>query len=439
MRKLCLLLAVVAVAVTACQKDVVYNNTPKESESVELAQSNTRTYDEALEIAEDALKLLEGEDTRSAKRRVIKRNEGQVVMRPVTRGSETAEEPIMYVFNNENDEGFTVVAANRSQQPLIAVTEQGNYTYGESTGVEPFDLMMEDVATTLSTIPKDPTPITPINPTSGYYKDTVDIYNRVEPLISTKWHQEGIFGAEFSNYKSGCATTAFGQIMAYYGYPSVLLLTYNNNQFLQMNWSDIRKVITGNETFFGHISAKESIGKLLREIGERMDVNPDTSGTNNYDIWDGIHDLGYTSSSLNLNTSVSSQFYPILYSLKRGCPVMVTGLRNAETGHAWVADGIHQREYGIYVWVPNPNYDPSITFNNPEPEYIVGHVQNEVFERLVHYNWGAPNGLCNGWFAANCYSLNDGVDYDNDNESQIIGNPNYNLDICVIYDIQPSN
>ena len=133
MKKFYLLLATVAVAATSCQKDVVYNDTPQQNQSIELVNSNTRSYEEALAIAEDAITLLEGDDTRSTTKRVIKRNEGQIVMRPVTRGGEASEEPMMYVFNNEDNQGFTIVAADRSQQPLIAVTEYGNYTYGEST------------------------------------------------------------------------------------------------------------------------------------------------------------------------------------------------------------------------------------------------------------------------------------------------------------------
>ena len=145
MKRLLLSWTVVAVAATSCQKEVVYNDTPVQNQSVELVNSCTRSYDEALAIAEDALKLLEGEETRSTTRRVIKRNEGQTVKRPVTRGSETSDEPIMYVFNNEDNQGFTIVAADRSRDPLIAVTELGSYTYGEPTGVEAFDAYMGGV------------------------------------------------------------------------------------------------------------------------------------------------------------------------------------------------------------------------------------------------------------------------------------------------------
>lgn len=61
MKRLLLSWTVVAVAVTSCQKEVVYNDTPVQNQSVELVNSCTRSYDEALAIAEDALNLLEGE------------------------------------------------------------------------------------------------------------------------------------------------------------------------------------------------------------------------------------------------------------------------------------------------------------------------------------------------------------------------------------------
>ena len=200
MKKIILSLAVVAVAAMSCQKDFVYNDNVKEKESVELTA--TRSYDEALKIAESALSLLEGEDTRSGKKRVIKRAEGQTVLRPVTRGSETTEEPIMYVFNNENDEGFTVVAANRSQQPLIAVTEQGNYTYGEPTGVEPFDLLMEDVATTLSILPEEPLAI------------KIEIENEqnyTTEYIATQWGTGLVYGALYPDGIAFSETPAIAQ------------------------------------------------------------------------------------------------------------------------------------------------------------------------------------------------------------------------------------
>lgn len=182
-------MATVAIAATSCQKDVVYNDTPEQNQSVELVNTNTRSYDEALAIAEDALKLLESDKTRSTTKRVIKRNEGQIVMRPVTRGGEASEEPMMYVFNNEDNQGFTIVAADRSQQPLIAVTEYGNYTYGESTGVEPFDLLMEDVAKSLVVFPEDPVAV----------KEEIEneVHYKYGPIKTIQWGTGSIYGAMY--------------------------------------------------------------------------------------------------------------------------------------------------------------------------------------------------------------------------------------------------
>lgn len=443
MRRLLLLLVVVAVAATSCQKEVVYSDTPKQNFGVEITNSNTRSYQEALAIAEDALTLLEGKETRSTTKRVIKRNEGQTVKRPVTRGSETEEEPIMYVFNNEDSQGFTIVAADRSYQPLIAVTEYGNYTYGEPTGVEPFDLLMEDMATTLSYNPPSLIePEIPLVPTPGCYFDTVDIYERMDPLIATKWHQHGIFGSKCVNGASGCAATAFGQIMTYHGYPASLTLTHNNNSNLSFDWANIRRIKTGNETFVGDRNPKNQIALLLREIGERMEMeyhNNGTSGTNENCLLRGIRNLGY-SASMNTNTSVSISFSLIKYNINNFCPVIISGYNQSEKGHVWVADGFHHREYAIYMFVTNPNYDPTIIFNNPEPQYILGEITDQICERLIHYNWGEENGECNGWFALNCYAMNDGEQYDNTQlPNAFYGEPNYYIDTSIIYNIKPNN
>lgn len=444
MKRLLLTLAVVAVAVTSCQKDVVYNDVPEQNQSVEIANSNTRSYEEALAIAEDALTLLEGDETRSATKRVIKRNEGQTVMRPVTRGSETSEEPIMYVFNNEDNQGFTVVAADKSKDPLIAVTELGSYTYGEPTGVEAFDAYMDNIGTTLAFNPPSITPPQdPLVPTPGSYIDTVNIYERVDPLISTKWSQSGVFGSECDNQTSGCAATAFGQIMAYHEYPLSMNLTHAGNTLLLLKWSEIKRIITGNEIFFGDYVAKKQVGDLLREIGERMDMTYFTdgsSGTNEYKMLAGIHSLGYSASTLQTNTSVDNLYYTIKSDIQNGNPVIITGRNINNSGHTWIADGVHRREYSENVYVENPNYNPSIIYNNPEPKYILVQKRNEVFERLFHYNWGSENGVCNGWFTSSCYDVNAGESYDNTQiNNQVDSSNNYIRNICIIYNIKSNN
>ena len=176
------LLALMAMVAVSCQREVGFiEPTPSPSGDVvqETTSVNVRSYDEALAIAEEALQMVDGENTRSAHRRTIKRDEGQIVVSPVTRNGEA--EPIMYVFNNENNEGFTIVAAERGRRPLIAVTESGNYTYGEPTEVEAFDSYMDGVVERMLVLPGSP-----IDPTPALIADTVRYeYTKVGPLLTT--------------------------------------------------------------------------------------------------------------------------------------------------------------------------------------------------------------------------------------------------------------
>lgn len=457
MKKIILTLAVVAVAAMSCQKDFVYNDRPKEKDGVELTA--TRSYDEALKIAEDALSLLEGEDTRSTKKRVIKRTEGQTVMRPVTRGSETTEEPIMYVFNNENDEGFTVVAANRSQQPLIAVTEQGNYTYGEPTGVEPFDLYIDGIATQLMVIPTPiPLPDLPLIPTPGCISDTV-YYNhsKVDAMLSTKWGQSGIYGQLCPNGLSGCTNTAAVQIMAYHKHPDFLLTTYrgvHNTDAITIDWDELLLHTEGIGTYNSSLNKYvcncgcnyEHISIIMREIGYRANTsyNFDDPNTEENELGSGADELAIRNvlfitgfgNPIHVENITFENYRDVIYqNLDNNMPMYVSGFQATGAGHAWVIDGYEHKSYRIDYYRSNPNYNPNIVYN-PEPEYVYDFT-HEYESNLLHFNWGW-NGNCDGWFAYGCFVPKDGQNYDDDNEANS-SNYNFNQLINLVYNINPNN
>lgn len=430
MKKLFTLMVVVVAVATACQKEGL--DAPKQSNetSTELAIVNsktTRSYDEALKIAEDALQLVDGDDTRATKRRVIKRTEGQTVMRSVTRGSEAAEEPIMYIFNNENDEGFTIIAANKDYEPLIAVTEYGNYTYGEPTGVEPFDNYMKDVVEAYSLIP----PIIPIDPDDpddpddpyipepGCIVDTVQ-YNHVEygPYLVTKWGQSGIYGSEASNGLAGCGPTAMAQIMAYHRRPSSLEITYTFREpDLELNWDELIEHYSGigysglNGWYCNCGCDYETLSKLMREIGHRAGAsyNDGQTSTDEYDIRDGFNNLNYTATVNNdlvfeITSWHSTVKSDIISDLSNRKPLIMCGVDDDE-GHAWVVDGYmkHDHKFDYYF----QNYDTT----DPS-DYVYSH-SNENHYEVLHFNWGW-NGRCDGWFSHGCLRTNNAMDYDDD-------------------------
>lgn len=446
MRKFYYLLAVVAVAATSCQQEVTYTRTQPEAQNSEIADPQTRSYEEALAIAEEALKLVDGEDTRSSNHRVIKRNEGQVVMRSTTRGGETEEEPVMYIFNNEENEGFTVVAANRGVEPIIAVTERGNYTYGEPTGVESFDKYMDDVVETYSTIVHPPIvlPDDPIVPSPGFYIDTV--LNRktvVSPIITTKWGQDGIYGKYCPNGLSGCSITALVQILAHHEYPVLLQSTYNGtNTNINLNWDNMLQHTESADlnTTCDCGCDYEQIAFVMREMGYRAGTryyfdNPNTdvdergSGNTIQEIYTLLISLGYNNVIYTPTSNFSDEFNTIVENLNNDCPIYIRGVDSS--GHAWVLDGYSRHEVTRKIYVSNPNYNPNIIYN-PEPQYILD--RTEVQDtKLLHFNWGW-DGNCDGWFSYGCFQTNNAETYDDTTENND-KNRNYCNDIGLIYHI----
>lgn len=402
-------MAVVAVAATSCQKDFVYNDNVKEKESVELTA--TRSYDEALKIAEDALSLLDGVETRSGKKRVIKRAEGQTVMRPVTRGSETAEAPIMYIFNNENDEGFTVVAANRSQQPLIAVTEAGNYTYGEPTGVEPFDLLMEDVATTLSILPEEPLAIKEEIENEMHYK--------YGPIKNIQWGTGSIYGAMYPDGKAFDEAAAIAQaLMCVFSDLDYTITNPNDplyGQTIALNKEDLVKhfrydhpslLVTCNDYIHSQIS------RLYYEIGYRLSNGTAIGMSNKVSsfpmtrvkaVFDSFNPMSSSIYSFD-GDPIKPRWYTIFQQYRQDV-FLFKGLANttlpdSSVAHVWTATGFDHYTYDRVIYTLNK-------FINPSHHDPYGYTETEretINDFMLYMNWGY-DGISNGWFYSGCFDM----------------------------------
>lgn len=459
MKKMCLFMLVMAVFITSCQKDVICHCIPNNNNGLTVENSMTRSYEEALQIAEDAIDLLEGDQTRIRKHRTIKRNEGQIVTRAITRSGETREEPVMYVFNNENDEGFTIVSADRSKQALIAVTEKGNYSYGTPTGIEPFDLYVEEIAAQLmSGFTPAPLPDVPSIPSIGGLCDTIYCnYSKVDAMLTTKWGQSGIYGNLCPNGLSGCSNTAAVQIMAYHKYPSLLFLTYlgvNDFTAITIDWDNILCHDEGIGTYNSSLGKYvcncgcnyEHISAIMREVGFRANTSynfddPSTpknergSGADELAIRNVFFILGF-GNPVHVEGVTFEDYQDVIYSnLDNKMPMYVSGFQSTGGGHAWVIDGYEHKSCRIDYYRDNPNYNPNDIYNL-EPRYIYDFTY-ENKSNLLHFNWGW-DGSCDGWFAYGCFAPNDGQDYDDDSE---LNHSIYNFDqwINLVYNIQPNN
>lgn len=354
------------------------------------AWSPTRSYDEALSLAQQSIALVDKGKTRSARSRRIVSRRGQCVTMPTTRGGQSLTDTLMYVFNFEDNDGFSVIAANRAVDPVLAVTEKGNYTYGEPTGVENFDFYMDLM--TQSLVGRKPLPIDTLHTMPMYKTVEVNEARSREPLVPVEWYQRGTFGAYCSNGKSGCVATAIAQIMAYYRFPTSITTTYTDaphaGETIALDWDSMISYPYGYQ-----------ISALMREIGQRVgmiyhpvDENDNETGSsaNSIRVPNCMISFGY-----NCNSGLASYaINPIHIALDEERPVYVRGSDPQYGGHAWVADGYKYSRIGTEY------YEYRLIDDGIKKFYrYVLYNSTVKTTNLVHYNWGWQFGVYNGYFA----------------------------------------
>lgn len=365
-----------------------------EPQQQRIVLTPTRSYEEALTLAQRSIAIVDKPATRALRPRAIRSTRGQCVTIPVTRNGESQADTLMYVFNFEGDNGFAIIAANRAVDPVLAVAENGNYTYGEKTGVENFDFYMDAMVLELKDRVKPPIFDTLIALPS-FKTVEVDEERHCDPLVPVNWDQDGVYGAYADNGIAGCVAVAMGQIMTYHRHPSSITTTYPNNGFTQhcgetivLDWERMIAYPFGYE-----------ISALMREIGQQVGMdysNPGSSGAARTAVLSGFKVFGYSCASSLSSYAIS----PIRSALDEKRPVYVRGTDLQQGGHAWVADGY------IYTRKGTECYELRIIddgFNKPYRDYVKVS-SNVVTTDLVHYNWGWHGGS-DGYFAPiNCCS-----------------------------------
>lgn len=313
-------------------------------EPMPIAQKSVslnRSVQDALEIAIKSREDFLGTSTRSRDGKDIVDPGNVFVKTKLSTRSDNAIDSLYYVVNFPENSGFAVIAANKNEEALIAITIKGSF-YGEPTGVYGFDLYMEETEKRLAESSK-------IAPQQGPDEmvtiicDTVSVVNEdMPPMINIAWHQREPFNLFCSkpfdmDITAGCPAIAVAQAMAYYQYPKELTLTYPGH--------DVDKVSLLWENMIGHSDPVyddceycHMNGHLVREVGERLGTK---YGNDSYIpdpvvIKNRIGSLGFTCDNYVLFESSS-----VVNSLKDGHPVILSGLSKhvnsdgSRDGHIW--------------------------------------------------------------------------------------------------------
>lgn len=388
-------LLIFAVVLFACSNQNVNELDSQLSEKHQ--QSNIRSFEEALQIAQASIVMVDGQTkTRTTSPRKIALSESKVYKLDTrTRSSSEMNDTLMYVFNFEDNQGFAVISANKNAEALLAVTEKGYYDPDIPSEVEGFNYYIEKAKEYLRSWP-----LIPIDPDSTYRDSIViapDYSLEVGPYVSVTWGQIYPEGELCPNGISGCTNTALAQIMSYYEYPASINITYDNNSFVEnLNWSQMKSHATQHP--YSNCNSQTthiSISRLHRQLGHlnNSEYSYNSTGTYTTIYAKGtIQGLGYQTGDWNSYDIVLAK-----NQLDANHLLLMRGeVTDSSLGHAWLLDGY--LPYRQYVYRLEPiGINGAWVVTNVTPENIVSY--------HCHMNWGWY-GVCNGYFSTVVFNLN---------------------------------
>ncbi len=410
------------ILVIGCSNEIESDNKTYANIDDSMVQIKLRTYQEALEIAQKSISILEGEKgiTRSSvKRRSVDKNAVIISSKQnITRSTNCQGDTLLYVFNYSDNQGFAVVSASKDTEGLLAITDKGRYNTEECSGIEGFDMFM-DLATVYVQYSK---PGIKLRPPYDFteIKDSIAVHESYDgPYVTVRWGQTGVEGGVCPNHTAGCAITAMAQAMSYYEYPAFIALTYDGaDELIQLlNWSDIKNHISYYECNDSP-TYHTAIARLCRQLGELAGTTYGSQGssTGNAGMEYAMQSMGYQTGGWQAYNET-----PLISNIQQHKILLMRGSRYNETGeeigHAWLLDGVYTRTTEVF------------TFSKTQFELFWNLVYyNTMTSYYYHFNWGY-DGSNNGYFSGNVFNTANVVNPDT-NMNYI--NKNYNINVMYL-------
>lgn len=380
-----------------------------QTENALSCNSKFRSEAELVNIASQAYELINGQplDLRNS------RGFNSITITPLLfRASRGGSDTLIQVVNYGNEQGFALVGALKGSPALLAVVEQGDYNYEEASEVEGFTDFVNRAESYVSS--------------KGLIGDTAIamINTRVEreyvrtnvhgPHLPTQWGQRDYFGVYCPNGICGCVPLATAETMSFLEAPTYMNFTFPEKDIYSayLNWQSMKGHFKRHSDVWpaewegitlpdaNHCPASDynhaNLGRVVRQIG--YDIHAiymeDATGAVTYTAVNYLKDL-VPEITVQTFTSPTTQF---VKGLNNGIAMISYG------SHCWVIDG-----YAFYFLYEK-------TYRDYRPETLEGDwrlIKTEIVENgnLLHHNWGW-NGYCNGFFLADCYEPNNGIEYD---------------------------
>lgn len=293
-----------------------------------------------------------------------------------SRGSRTSE-PSLHLFNNQDGEGFVIVAGDDRVGGVLGYSDRGRLDAENMSA--PMKKLLERYARAVELVKVDSISVTPV-----YAKPPKA---SVKPLVSAEWSQDYPYNYYTPRSSTsgkptytGCTITAMAQVLFAHRWPKMrpegVIRDEGAMSYDYYDWDNMLDSYSG-----GYSEAQaQAVGVLMRDLGKLAQATYGVNGTlcDEAKLWNTLeHYYNCNVRQLEKDRLPGGEFLQAIYQeLSLGCPVFMTG-----GDHAFLYDG----------------YDEN---------------------GLVHVNWGWA-GLDNGYFDINTASVagggygSDGCYYEN--------------------------
>ncbi|MCF6357704.1 MAG: C10 family peptidase, partial [Draconibacterium sp.] len=284
-----------------------------------------------------------------------------------TGGLKTAEIPLIYIFNVENEHGFIIVSGDDNVSPILGYSTEG---YIDNSNLPPnFIAWIEDYKTQIESVVKNKIIATDeINTKWEILRDGLQLksyteVSSVDPLISANWGQATGWNeycpsdvdGPGGHALVGCVAVAMGQILNKWGHPiqGIGSHSYTHPDYGTIS-ADFGNTIY-NWSSMSDNTADQNSAILLYHCGVavNMDYGAASSGAYSYLARNAI--INYFNYSTDAeyiyksNYSVTAWKDILVNELNNNRPVYYSG-RNDSSGHAFVCDGYQNSDYFHFNW-----------------------------------------------------------------------------------------
>lgn len=381
---LCICLALIGVIFFSCKENLLENNEYGKA-------SNELTIDEAQTLLKNFRECdVQTKSTISFQINKVQKHYYPIDNRETKSSiSSLTEDAIpVYEFSTKENgrEGFALVLADKRIQNVLAYSSYGNLNDTVfNLGLKYFVRSIpEHIKYSLDKYEKAPES----KETKSSVEENVT-YHYCE--IPVKWGQEYPFNMYVpcscddlpqkyhGRAPAGCVAVAVAQVLAYHARPQIrfrwnLLLS---SQYISEKSPD---------------NVKREVGEMMHDIGEKVDMSYDCSGSGSYisKTQFAFAEYGYIYDLIKYYDTIG-----IVESIDNDCPVLLSGATSRNEGHLWVVDGRRKA-----------------TVDNKEQTWLM-------------MNWGW-NGINDGWFFCYDPAVFDSGNYEFNKNLTYMGNIKYN-------------